>query len=483
MTDLIPWLDETYIVEMGRLFLCGGDADSILLGRGQSALLPLCYVAPLAHELAFRLCGQVGVRLLPFFALGAAALAFHSWLRRSRRLPRQECALLALSVAFSPLLYQSALLTRADCLALFFLFASWRFLATGLARDSVRDFALAGALAALSALTWPTAFLFGATHLVLLAESRRWRPALFFSAAALAALAALMIPAIGALPAVLHSFARHYSEVTSPAGGFLDVAIPLAKEISRSPFLASLSLVGLATWARRRKWTALTAFAIAFATASLAGLYTFRIVYLVPFFCLASVEAAEACRDRFPRLLRNFLWLTVAYGVLTGPVGHLVLDYPRLPPNVKAFLAETVGTGPIRVFAPDHAAYYVGRELGWRQRGFARPSDMEDREALARVLDGCEAAVLRDFDPYATFQQSCTPYGLFSKYVLRRAREEKDLPAERKSPLARFGSRFSFAWHAPVELDGFREVARDGMIRVFRRASSGDGSRSGKKSD
>ena len=70
MTDLIPWLDETYIVEMGRLFLCGGDADSILLGRGQSALLPLCYVGPLAHELAFRLCGQVGVRLLPFFALG-----------------------------------------------------------------------------------------------------------------------------------------------------------------------------------------------------------------------------------------------------------------------------------------------------------------------------------------------------------------------------------------------------------------------------
>ena len=128
MTDLIPWLDETYIVEMGRLFLCGGDADSILLGRGQSALLPLCYVGPLAHELAFRLCGQVGVRLLPFFALGAAALAFHSWLRRSRRLPRQECALLALSVAFSPLLYQSALLTRADCLALFFLFASRCFL-------------------------------------------------------------------------------------------------------------------------------------------------------------------------------------------------------------------------------------------------------------------------------------------------------------------------------------------------------------------
>ena len=82
MLDLIPWLDETYIVEMGRLFLTDGDACSTLLGRSDVTLKPLYYIGPMVQELAFRCFGQSGVRISPFIGLVVSYLGFRSWLRK-----------------------------------------------------------------------------------------------------------------------------------------------------------------------------------------------------------------------------------------------------------------------------------------------------------------------------------------------------------------------------------------------------------------
>ena len=83
MLDLIPWLDETYIVEMGRLFLDGDSGGaSTLLGLSGVALRPLNYVGPLFQESLFRCFGQTGVRLSPYFGL---FLAFVCWSVRLRQ--------------------------------------------------------------------------------------------------------------------------------------------------------------------------------------------------------------------------------------------------------------------------------------------------------------------------------------------------------------------------------------------------------------
>ena len=476
MLDLIPWLDETYIVEMGRLFLCGGDGDTTLLGRGATPLLPICYVGPCLQEISFRLFGVVGARICPFVGLMAASAAFWLRLREEKSLPRITGVLLSLLVLSSPLLFQSALLARVDCWAVAFSLFALACLGDGSSGRGNARLASGAFFAVLSLFVWPTAAILVPMYPAMCFSASRagLRELARFVLYAIVAVAVLSMPllAVGGVP--LESFARHYSEVTSSPSSLWDVVLPFAREIARSPFIAALSCVGFVAWVRNRRFAAVASFALALAACAKSGLYTFRIAYLAPFFFMQALDAVRGWEVRCPRLVQAFLVAAAAYGFLTGPIGHFALDYPVLPNGLKEALAKEVGVGPVRVFSPDHATYYVGRELGWRQLGFARPSDAEDETLLRGVLTNCEAVVLRDFDPYVPFQQSCTPYGLFCRYVLSRAKAESALPEGKKSWAGRFGSRFSFSWHGPLRLDGFDEVARHEMIRVFRRSRRGE---------
>ena len=128
MFDLIPWLDETYIVEMGRLFLDGcSDGVSTLLGILNVPLRPLNYIGPLLQELLFRCFGQTGVRVSPYVGL---FVAFYCWDRRLQQenISVKHRLLLSLLTLFSPLLFQSSLLTRIDTWSLACVFAALAFL-------------------------------------------------------------------------------------------------------------------------------------------------------------------------------------------------------------------------------------------------------------------------------------------------------------------------------------------------------------------
>lgn len=460
MFDLIPWLDETYIVEMGRLFLCGGDSDSILMGGDGTILRPLCYIGPLIQELSYRLFGEIGVRISPFVALFISGFAFYR---------KTKSVIWGSIVATSPLLFQSALLTRVDCWSIAFMFLSWSFWKNGKLRHDWYEFAGAAFFAVLSLLTWPTAMLFALVYFVISAEDFRFREIVGFFAFGLGFATILITPLAPIMPQYFESFSRHYGEVTHSASSITDVVMPIAREVARSPFLSVLSIAGLVLWCRRRKYLRLGAFAVALVVAAISGLYTFRLIYLLPFLYWAGFDASVRMKASYPQATRAFLWMTLAYGLLTGFVGHFALDYPRLPKDLKHELGEIVGVGPVRVFSPDHATYYIGRDFGWKQLGFAKPSDLNDSEVLNKAISSCDYVILRDFDSYETFQQSCTPYGLFCKYVLSRAKAERDLPNDEKSWAARFGSSFAFAWHKPIDLKDFVEVAKFDMIRVYSR--------------
>ena len=469
MFDLIPWLDETYIVEMGRLFLDGcSDGVSTLLGILNVPLRPLNYIGPLLQELLFRCFGQTGVRISPYVGL---FVAFYCWDRRLQQenISVKHRLLLSLLMLFSHLLFQSSLLTRIDTWSLACVFAALAFLGPpNIIKSKIRIFG--GAFfAVLSCFVWPTAAILFVMYPVFCFDRSSFKNFLVFCGFSLLSLIILIFPILFNLSDFLLAFSRHYREVTTPSLSLLSIVMPFAREVARSPLIALLSVIGFMVWIKEKKIAKIFSFLLVVGIFAEAGLYSFRIVYLVPFFFFMCLDATKFYAKRHSRFVNNYLCVAVIYGILTGPIGHFALSYPTLPKNLKAKLASEVGVGPIKVFAPDHATYYIGRELGWCQIGFARPSDLSNTNILNSVLAKCDAAVLRDFDPYTPFQQSFTPYGLFCKYALHEANRQSYLPDKRKSRVAKFGESFSFSWHAPFVLEGFQETAKFDMIRVYKR--------------
>ena len=469
MLDLIPWLDETYIVEMGRLFLDGcSDGDSTLLGVSTVPLRPLNYIGPLLQEFLFRCFGQVGVRISPYAGLFIAAFCWNKRLQQENISVRNRI-LFSLLLLFSPLLFQCSLLTRIDTWSLACVFAALAILGPpNIFKYRIRIFG--GAFfAVLSCFVWPTAAILFIMYPVFCFDRSNVKNFFVFCAFSILSLILLISPILFNLSEFLLAFSRHYREVTTSSLSLVSILMPLAREIARSPLIALLSAVGLMVWIKEKKTVKVFSFLLVLGIFAKSGLYTFRIAYLVPFFFFMCLDATKFFAEVHSRFAKNYLCVAVIYGIFTGPVGHFALSYPTLPNNLKEKLAAEVGAGPIKVFAPDHATYYIGRELGWRQIGFARPSDLNDTNILNSVLAKCDVAVLRDFDPYTPFQQSFTPYGLFCKYVLSEALWQSYLPDERKSWAAKFGESFSFSWHAPFVLEGFQEIARFDMIRVYKR--------------
>lgn len=456
MLDIIPWFDETYLVEMGRLFLCGGDADSILLSRSGVIMMPLNYICPLIQECAFRLFGEMGVRISPFIGWILGWLC----LRRYNKVA-------GLFFLTSPLIFQSAILARPDTWALLFSCGALAVLGKPDAPRGKGRIFFGSFLAVLSVFAWPSSIMTGLMYPAFCFNTERKREFLFFCLGALVSAALLVLPLLPHLNMAIAAFSQHSQDTAPRAASVLETLVTLAKEFARSPFVFSIGLIGLVVWMRQRRFVAILALCFGLAVGIKTSMYVFRIIYLVPLWMLLCADAVAAIGRVRPRLAHAMIGVAITYGIISGPIGYSIIGHPTLPPGLKENLAHTIGTGPKVVFAPDFATYYIGRELGWRQLGFADPSNASDSEWVNSICRRADAAVLREWDPYETTQHSCTPYGLFCKYVLYRARQEKDIPEASKSWFARFGSKFTGGWHAPIKLEGFTEVGRFGMIRVL----------------
>lgn len=471
MFDLIPFMDEVHIVEIGRLCLCGGDPYTILMAPDGSPAMSIYYVGPCIQEFAFRLLGAAGPRITSLIGAFLSAFFFWIWLRKTSSFSCGIRLLLSLIALTVPVMFQCIIMGRADNLAIACAFAILALLGSPREERSAFRLAAAGFLAALSVFIWPSSMMFAPLYPVFCFNRHRKLEFAVFCLSGLLSLPILLIPVYPVMGIVLNTLSHHVDPNTlTPAAIAMGAATAMVKEIGRGPLLPAFAAIGFAIWIHQRRFMATLAFTAAFILGCLTGLYTFRFVYLTPFLLLMIADAAASLESSAPRLNRILLGLTCTYGFLTGPIGHLLTPHEVLPQKLKTELADSVGTGPIKVFSPDYATYYIGRELGWRQFAYARKGSCSNPDKLRSCLDKADAVVLYDWDPYQTIQESCTPYGYFSKYVLAAARREKDSP--NKSWFARFGSQYANPWRAPFVPAGFHEARRIGPILVYLRNRS-----------
>lgn len=469
MFDFLPWMDEVHIVELGRLFLCGGDPSSIVLNQDGVQALPVAYICPLLQECAFRLFGQIGVRISPFVGLVFLWFSFRKWLLSSYAWKRPLTELVALLLPTCPLVFQSAALARPDSWALAFTFAALAVLGRPGTNRSVLRLSLGAFLAVLSVFAWPSSLVSALVYPVFCFDSKRRRAFGIFCLAAILSATILALPLIPKAELYYVAFQHHAKDTVSTSYTLRGLCEPFARELARSPLLAVIGSVGVVVWIVRRRYMALVAAVFGFALCVKTGLYALRLLYMTPVFMLLCADAVDFLVLRHPRLTRWFVLITVVYGFVSGPVGNLCLKHATLPAGLKENLSKTVGVGPKAVLAPDFATYYIGRELGWRQLGFGNFGCAGDAAFVGKIAERSEAVVLCDWDPYEVTQRSWTPYGLVCRYFLEKAREESDRPEADKSWPARFGSQFRGGWQTHVSPDGFSVTNRFGQIRVLTR--------------
>lgn len=459
-------MDEVQIVEIGRLFLCGGDSYTILMASDGSPIRDAYYLGPCIQEFAFRLLGAKGPRITSLLGAIAAALFFWVWLRRTATFSHSISLLLALIALTTPMMFQCVILGRADNLAIACAFAILIILGPPHQERSTIRLAIAGFLAALSVFIWPSSMMFAPLYPVFCFNFDQKREFVIFCLAGIVSIPVLLIPDYSILTAVLGTLTSHLNSCAPPPFYRITFALmAIAREIARAPLLLGFAFIGLIIWMRQRRFMSLLAFAAALTLGVATMLYSFRFVYLTPYFLFMLADAASELKTKAPSLNRTLLGLTCAYGILTGPIGHLLTAHTTLPENLKEELAECVGTGPIRVLSPDYATYYIGRELGWRQFAFACPSDYNDPHNLQSCLAKADAIIQYEWDPYQPIQQSCTPFGYACKFLLNTARKEKDSP--NKSWFARFGAENAHPWRQCFDPPGFHKIKTLGQIQVF----------------
>ena len=461
--DYIPWHDETYLVELGRQFLCGGDATTTLLNPDGTPMMPLFYLGPCLQELAYRAFGVWGVRLSPFVGLVVMGLLFRLFVKRTTTLRRLELNLLMVLAMTVPLCFQSAALARLDTWSLAFVFAALVCLVGS--EKGIGHLIGAAVCAAVSVFMWPTAGILLPLYLVAGFRSRaEARGMILFCLFGLAAVAILCVPLVWNWSVVRHAFAGHCDDSFHRLD-LLSIVMPFVGEVVRAPFLLGLAAVGFVSWVMRRAWGMIAAFVFSLGASIVMTPHLFRIVFLTPFVLLMCVEAMERCKAR--KICRGALWCAVVYGVLAGPILTPFVKHPTLEAGLKDELEAAVGRGPRRVFAADRAAYYIGRELGWAQFGYAAPGHNGKSEFARPLLEKADVVITQDFDKYVPTQQCASLFVLFCKYVLEAARAEENVPMEEKSRAARFGSTHTTIWRDEIQLPGFVEAAHVGVVHAF----------------
>lgn len=469
MFDFIPWMDEIQIVEMGRLILSGGSADTILASRDGVPFIPLYYLGPCLQELLCRTFGMIGVRLSPLVALGATAFFFNRWLRKAHNLKKSTVVMLTLIALTAPLLVQSVRQVRVDNWVFACVFATLSILGRSdvPARKS-RTLVAAGAIAAVSVFIWPSAVMPALLYPTLCFSLKRKGEFIRFVIGGLIATALLILPVIGQLPDMLSAFG-FYADANCPKSFSLaNALIPFVKETLRSPFLMPLSLLGFAVWAATRRFARIAAFALSLIIGIYSGLHTFRFIFLMPFFLIMAIDAAAWLERKSCRYALVILTLTAFYGIVTGPVAYLLIPHEIITRSTESSLVAAVGHGNQRVLTPDYATYYIGRRNGWRQFALANQADYGNLDSIRKLLDKADVVVIQRHDPFRAIEETHTLYGLLRDHALNVARAEQKV--ENKSFLGKIGAQFAGSGH-PVfrSPEHFTPMSSVGDFTVFKK--------------
>ena len=464
MLDLIPFMDEVAIVDLGYQFLSGGTSDSIVISsNGQSAMF-ISYLGPVMQEIMFRLFGQTGVRFCPFVGLAAIWFLARICLKKFTSLQKPFFEALALYAALCPLLFQGTILTRVDSWAIACDLAVLALLGTPDRKRSILQIACAGFLAALAPFVWATAAIVAPLYFLLCFNWKCKKELALFVLSGIVGVFLVSIPHLVHLQQLIISMSGYSGEHIQRTFPLANIISNFICEFLRDPPMLALSAVGFFFWMRRRLALA-ASFVLIVILCAYSGLYTMRFIYLTPYLLFMCATAAEKLCVAHPRGTVLYLRLMATYAVLTGPVAYLLLPHDRLPENLKEELATLIGTGPKWVYSPDYATYYIGRELGWNQFAHGNFADDRNPQIINRSLQKADAVILRDWNPYKTIQESWTPYGILTRALKHAAEKGKNLKS--KPWLSRYGEQFCFPWRTPYEVTGFHKAKQIDCIQIY----------------
>ena len=391
-TSSPAWFDEVMIVEWGRIALDHGDTDLSICLRSDSRRPYQAYqvFGTGLQELAYELTApsNVGPHAAAFLAAIAASALFFS-LMLGTGVPGPLALGLSLGLLLDPLFAQSYRGARVDSVAFLFLFAALLFGQKSLAGTSAQKAnvlwpALFGVALVLGALTWPSFLMLIPLLLVELIRFGQQNgarlPVATYRSRLVSCLAGMLLAGIVIIIPFGHALQEALYDLV------FSVTLQV-RETEKTSLLHSVRafadvyrmdvcilLFGIVSYFLRRDPLRLLALGAAMAIAFLTGVYSHRVLYLLPYFYLSvawwagPTGAAERVRAPFlPKMavaaiLATGVVMTLGVRTVSGMTDYGGKEVTTLVGAARA----AIGPGDFSVVISDAELYYASRALGWR---------------------------------------------------------------------------------------------------------------------
>jgi len=378
LTTAVPvWLDESYIVEYGRVTLAGQPPVFGFHQRSDSQRPVYTYavLGSILQEIAFRITSpsNAGPRVMALLGQ-IAAFGWFLYYLRLRGLRAEFSFLLALALLIDPLCDIGWRGGRVDGWAFAFLFASLCAIRKG------RSGAFLGGMAASAGLlTWPSFAMFSPLILLefwLAVEDRSgerrgfWMPMAFFAAGGALAAATIILPfrqefLYGLADA---KFLTALQSQMSRGDGFENQSQFLLLSFVQTPVVIAAGFWALAQ--KRNRWL-LAGFIVALVFVFGTKVYRLRVLYLLPYFYLAAASLFTEDQLHWRRARAWIIGLMLFAGAGFTLAGTTLSGLSNRAGKDPLALIEparsAVGDGPVRVYMQEPDFYFVGRTLGWEQ--------------------------------------------------------------------------------------------------------------------
>jgi len=373
LTSAVPvWIDESFIVEYGRVTLAG-DTDVFGFHQRSDANRPMYLYTVLGsvlQELAYRATAPSNLGPRVSALLGQlAAFGYLLYYFRLRGVNDRFSLLLGLAFLIDPLCDIGWRGGRVDSWAFAFLFASL----CGIRIGSQWSVFWGGVAAAAGLLCWPSFAMLTPLIVLELAacvkQQRRFvLPIGLFAAGGAIAASAMIAP-----------FYRQFAYGLADAGLMTAIQSQMNRGLEIPAQLRALGIsfaqtpivviAGLCALGRRRNLPLLAGFLVALAFAFSTNLYRLRVLYLLPYLylALASLFYEQHKHRAATWAVGLMLFAGAGFTVAGTTLSGLSNRSGKNPLDLIEPARAAIGGGSVRVYMEEPDLYFVGRTLGWKQ--------------------------------------------------------------------------------------------------------------------
>lgn len=437
--------DELLIIDLGKNILNPESDWSIawLIDMQKPAFL-VSYIGVVLQEIIYEYMGQYGPRIFGLLGAIAAATSLVGWLI-ARGTNRKIVFVLGLIFLLDPLIVQAFTIARIDGWAMFLSLSScWVLRGTHHFYSKEVIFTrllLAGALASLAVITWPSAiFLFPLIILELFGLTKKsWENrgnfkelislGLVFIIGGIISIILLLYPVSGQIISQLE-LATETINANSHAGSSGEIGIQgvignlseLLRILKFSPFIVLLAIVAVFQLKQIKIFLAIF---MVIVIMSLTLVYINRVQYLIPYFIVAiSSIFHKGYHENYPRILSIggiAILLFWSIGLSLGVRSFLAFDGQdernRMLLNKAAI--SMVGPGEHKVYVP-YEFYYSGRTLNWRMyRAYLAHNNTMNLENWKKILSCVDYVITREYSKgfeMETINEGFVDKGIFHLY-------------------------------------------------------------------